>query len=352
MTSTKSIHKNSRSTRNGQTQKPSDSVVSPFLLTEEEIMKRSAPAIIEPDTDDATEFLSNSQNVRTTEKKLNKKKKGKKTVQRDSSDDAESNKKHMDKSDISNQTKKNVVPQTPSTSLSIEKLSIVTPSTISSDPNEDKENVIQQRKKGGSSARRSLMPPLREISQVSSSSIDDNEEKKSSDTETVNKLKNKRNAFGHTTTSEETVLTCTRKMYSLVNKMTGKLGGNGHGGAIYGELTIGSMQKMIDLMKKYTDLNSTSRFIDVGCGLGKPNIHVAQDPKVEFSYGIEMEHVRWMLGMTNLNEVMKAKSKQLKSKKEVTEDALIGHSCYLAHGDITEASYFDPFTHVYMFDIG
>eukprot|EP00551_Chaetoceros_affinis_P018900 CAMPEP_0203716554 /NCGR_PEP_ID=MMETSP0092-20131115/1181_1 /ASSEMBLY_ACC=CAM_ASM_001090 /TAXON_ID=426623 /ORGANISM="Chaetoceros affinis, Strain CCMP159" /LENGTH=308 /DNA_ID=CAMNT_0050595133 /DNA_START=275 /DNA_END=1201 /DNA_ORIENTATION=+ len=126
--------------------------------------------------------------------------------------------------------------------------------------------------------------------------------------------------------------------------MTGSIGGNGHGGAIYGELTVGSMQKMIDLMKVHTAFGPKSRFIDVGSGLGKPNLHVAQDPGVEFSYGIEMEHVRWMLGMSNLNMVLQ------RAEKKPSENIL--HRCMFEHGDITYAKYFDPFTHVYMFDIG
>lgn len=144
----------------------------------------------------------------------------------------------------------------------------------------------------------------------------------------------------------------TRQVYALVNKMTGSIGGNGHGGAIYGELTIGSMQKMIDLMKIHTNFGPKSRFIDVGSGLGKPNLHVAQDPGVEFSYGIEMEHVRWMLGMSNLKTVLELSHDQEKSTKILTTPEKVHHRCIFAHGDITEAQCFDPFTHVYMFDIG
>ena len=97
-----------------------------------------------------------------------------------------------------------------------------------------------------------------------------------------------------------------RRVYEIISKHTGSIGGNGHGGAIYGELTVGSMQKMTNLMIEYTNLSKDSRFIDVGCGLGKPNLHVAQYPGVEFSYGIEMEQVRWMLGMANFDQVLKA----------------------------------------------
>ena len=76
--------------------------------------------------------------------------------------------------------------------------------------------------------------------------------------------------------------------YSIINKMTGMIGGNGAGGPIYGELTIKSMQRVIEMMKEYMNFTSESRVIDVGAGLGKPNVHFAMDPKVEFSYGIEV----------------------------------------------------------------
>jgi len=143
----------------------------------------------------------------------------------------------------------------------------------------------------------------------------------------------------------------TRKVYSLVSRMTGRIGGNGNGGAIYGELTIGSMQKIIELMKKHTNFNENSRFIDVGCGLGKPNLHVAQDPGVQFSYGVEMERVRWLLGMCNLNQVLDEALNQ-KSKGKTEKKDIIGYNCVIEHGDIIDADYLDPFTHVYMFDIG
>jgi hypothetical protein len=143
----------------------------------------------------------------------------------------------------------------------------------------------------------------------------------------------------------------THQVYNLVKQLTGSIGGNGHGGAIYGELTIGSMQKMVDLMKIHTNLGPVSRFIDVGSGLGKPNLHVSQDPGVQFSYGIEMEHVRWMLGMSNLKVVLGEAYKQ-EMEGTVSGNDKIGHRCIFQHGDITEANYFDPFTHVYMFDIG
>ena len=143
-----------------------------------------------------------------------------------------------------------------------------------------------------------------------------------------------------------------QRVYHIVHKHSGSLGGNGHGGAIYGELTTGSMQKMTNLMIEHTGLSKSSRFIDVGCGLGKPNLHVAQYPGVDFSYGIEMEHVRWMIGMSNLEHVLKSAKDDVDKGVVNDDESKIGHGCYLSHGDITEANFFDPFTHVYMFDIG
>ena len=132
-------------------------------------------------------------------------------------------------------------------------------------------------------------------------------------------------------------------LYALIHKNTGNLGGNAASGPIYGELTSGSMQTVIDLMKQYTDLGPLSKFIDVGSGLGKPNLHVMYDPGVAFSYGIEMERSRFMLGMTNLNAVVK-NSRQANSTWEC--------KCMFDYANIQSANTFEPFTHVYLFSIG
>ena len=62
------------------------------------------------------------------------------------------------------------------------------------------------------------------------------------------------------------------------------------------------MQKVVNLMEENCEFFTESHFIDVGCGLGKPNVHVAQDPGIEFSYGIELIKTRWILGMANLKK--------------------------------------------------
>ena len=87
------------------------------------------------------------------------------------------------------------------------------------------------------------------------------------------------------------------KVYACVQKATGALGGNGSGGPIYGELTVGSMQAVIDYLVQYCNFSSSSRFIDVGSGRGKPNFHVAQDPGVRLSIEIEVEHIRYWVSI-------------------------------------------------------
>lgn len=232
-------------------------------------------------------------------------------------------------------------PSTPTRKRSPPVSEPLTPSLVT--PSADDENDSHDRKGNKSSkARRQLsMPAVQERDECE-------DDDAGSSTSPARKSFFGRNASNDS--AAYTVQSNTRQVYALVNKMTGSIGGNGHGGAIYGELTVGSMQKMVELMKIHTKLGPESRFIDVGSGLGKPNLHVAQDPAVEFSYGIEMEHVRWMLGMSNLKTVLQGACEQ--QEEELQETEKMRHQCNFSHGDITEANYFDPFTHVYMFDIG
>ena len=54
-----------------------------------------------------------------------------------------------------------------------------------------------------------------------------------------------------TSSRSQKPLPSTVKSYGIVNKLTGKIGGNAEGGEIYGEQTIGSMQKVVEVMKKF-----------------------------------------------------------------------------------------------------
>jgi SAM-dependent methyltransferase len=142
-----------------------------------------------------------------------------------------------------------------------------------------------------------------------------------------------------------------RSLYKTVGKTTGNTGGNSIDAPIYGELTLGSMQLLIDVMIERTGLSGESRFIDIGCGLGKPSLHVAQAVGVEFSFGIEVDRIRYFLGMNNLHQVLREATQRTRNGTN-SGDELRLRACYFALGDITEAASLDPFTHVYMFDVG
>jgi Histone methylation protein DOT1 len=177
----------------------------------------------------------------------------------------------------------------------------------------------------------------------------DQGEKKVRD-ETLSPCARRKLIFGRSVLEIE-VKSSVRLVYSVVKKLTGSIGGNGSFGPIYGELTMGSMQKMINLMKEHTEFSAASCFIDVGSGIGKPNLHVAQDPGVAFSYGIEVASDRWLLGMNCLKSVLDTAMEQRQLGKP-NETTVLQHNCIFEHGDITDARTFDPFTHVYMFSIG
>jgi hypothetical protein len=157
-----------------------------------------------------------------------------------------------------------------------------------------------------------------------------------------------------------------QKVYKLVTRRN-QLGGNGHTGAIYGELTMGAMQKVINLMVDKCELTHKSRVIDVGAGLGKPNLHFAQDPACRLSLGVELEELRWKLSMFIFEGIVSEMSNDIKQKtvgpetKDTDDDGdssmtvmsvPLHGGVNFVHGDIDDATTTDPFTHIYQFDLG
>ena len=147
-----------------------------------------------------------------------------------------------------------------------------------------------------------------------------------------------------------------QKIYKLIQTQTGALGGNGYTGAIYGELTMHSMQRCINILIKNCEMTTSSRFIDVGSGLGKPNFHAAQYPGVRLSIGVELEPIRWQLAMTNFNKILPHMDDNLTSsttsQPETDDDVRLYGGVNFIVGDIDNFSSTDPFTHIYMYDVG
>lgn len=133
------------------------------------------------------------------------------------------------------------------------------------------------------------------------------------------------------------VLESTALAYSIIRRASGAIGGNGSGGAIYGEVTTKSFQRVVDALKLH-GLDCHSRFLDIGSGLGKPSFHAAQDPGCYVSVGVELELVRWQLSAHNFCQIKKTNT--------------LSDRVYFIHADIAKARTLDPFTHIYMFDVG
>jgi len=132
-----------------------------------------------------------------------------------------------------------------------------------------------------------------------------------------------------------------KTLYSLIRKKTGALGGGGAGGAIYGEITQESFQRVVDLLVNKCEFSKDSVFLDIGSGLGKPNFHVSINPGVKKSLGIELIGGRWWQSISLLGNCLNETALRKYARKT-----------FFAHADVTALQTFDPISHVYSFNRG
>ena len=123
------------------------------------------------------------------------------------------------------------------------------------------------------------------------------------------------------------------ELYKIIQKRRAGIWGDGFNGPTYGELTEGSMQKIIDVLVQKCRFDWKSFFIDIGSGLGKPNFHVAHVVHPLLSIGVEVEEVRYLLSIDNLTSIL----------KNVSIDS---NSVSFIKRDILESMSLDPFTHI------
>jgi len=134
-----------------------------------------------------------------------------------------------------------------------------------------------------------------------------------------------------------------KQLYKVIKRHTGKVGGYGHNCSIYGEVTTGSFHKIIKFLKLNLGFDHNSIFLDIGSGLGKPNFHVLLDPGVKYSFGVELESLRYALSLHNLSHVHEVPELSYLTKNP---------NIYFSHVDVTKLETFNPITHVYTFDVG
>ena len=85
----------------------------------------------------------------------------------------------------------------------------------------------------------------------------------------------------------------------------------------------------------------------------------AQDPGVRVSLGVELEDIRWQLSLVNLVRVLPEVVRECiadvetspTSSNSTVDATLLGGVNFLC-SDIDVAHTLDPFTHVYMYDLG
>jgi hypothetical protein len=130
-------------------------------------------------------------------------------------------------------------------------------------------------------------------------------------------------------------------LYKFINKHTKYLHIDGAQGPIYGELTQSSISKILDYLVSHCQLGENSVFMDIGSGLGKPNLHAATITNIKYSIGIELVDSRWWHSMHLLAHI--ADSYHLNN---------IAQKTFFMHGDINNFQSLDGISHIYIFNCG
>ncbi len=136
-------------------------------------------------------------------------------------------------------------------------------------------------------------------------------------------------------------------IYEKIKAVLGPVGGDACGGPIYGEVTFGSFQRILNVLENECGLNNDSIFVDIGSGLGKPNFHVTSAAKsgVKLSIGIEVVGDRWIQSIHVLDRLLRANSDDISN---------VASKVFFAHADICHFAKTGMYgvTHMYSFNVG
>ncbi|KAG2445539.1 hypothetical protein HXX76_000154 [Chlamydomonas incerta] len=81
-------------------------------------------------------------------------------------------------------------------------------------------------------------------------------------------------------------------LYGLMQSFENKLGGGEGVEGLYGSITQGGMQKILECLAHNTGLDHRSTFIDIGAGLGRPLLHAMVSHGVPCTWGVELDRVK------------------------------------------------------------
>jgi hypothetical protein len=114
-------------------------------------------------------------------------------------------------------------------------------------------------------------------------------------------------------------------------------------------------------------LSDIERFLDVGSGLGKPNMHILQRLGVRLSMGVEVckirynvsnineniidQHLRSSYDYSHLNTFIPSQLSIINLDALLKDEDLRSRNLNFLLGDICKFDSFDPFTVVHMYDL-
>eukprot|EP00045_Choanoeca_perplexa_P014204 m.165793 g.165793 ORF g.165793 m.165793 type:complete len:768 (+) comp16605_c0_seq2:52-2355(+) len=132
------------------------------------------------------------------------------------------------------------------------------------------------------------------------------------------------------------------EVYRIVNaKLDVTCGADGRYG-ITGNVTKGSMTRMLKFLRQECELDEESMLIDLGHGMGRPNLHAAAlVPPIKASIGTEFNPQLYKQSMLALAELV-----------QVCPQLARRPSVLFMDQNIKDLHSFNPFTHIYAFNIG
>eukprot|EP00049_Salpingoeca_infusionum_P002758 m.59463 g.59463 ORF g.59463 m.59463 type:complete len:792 (-) comp11772_c0_seq2:1918-4293(-) len=128
---------------------------------------------------------------------------------------------------------------------------------------------------------------------------------------------------------------------SIRSKIDITCGADGRYG-ITGNITKGSMSKVLQYLQKHCELDESAIFLDLGHGMGRPNLHVAAlTPRIKYSLGTDCNPELYKQSMLVLKDMTEQFPVLLETPRLFFFDA-----------NIQDLKNLSPCTHVYAFNIG
>ncbi|GAB4821524.1 hypothetical protein N2152v2_008570 [Parachlorella kessleri] len=137
-----------------------------------------------------------------------------------------------------------------------------------------------------------------------------------------------------------------RALYGVMQSLENKLGGGEGIEGLYGSVTKGGMQKVLTALRDKCGLDSNSRLVDIGAGLGRPLMHALVDPGIASGFGVEIDRIKCDKAAAFLRQALV----ELRRKGVVGPgDSQLQEPPSIQCAPIEQMKTLDPCTHAYSF---